>query len=78
MKITACKMVRPSVDQDRNSLIFDSSQTNIAIIYALSLTCGNIAGDQFRVQRNCPPTPLLSQHDFSLRDKCWLRGGGGG
>ena len=56
MKITAYKMVRPSVDQDRNSLIFDSSQTNIVMMYALSLTCGNIAGDQFRVQGNCPPT----------------------
>ena len=27
---------------------------------------------------NCPPTPPLSQHYFSLRAKCWLRGGVGG
>ena len=28
---------------------------------------------------NCPPTPPLSQHQhFSLRGKCWLRGGVGG
>ena len=35
--------------------------------------------DQLRLLGKCPPTPSLSQHlHFSLRAKCWLRGGVGG
>ena len=36
--------------------------------------------DQFRFLGNCPPTPPLSKRKryFSLRAKCWFRGGVGG
>ena len=35
--------------------------------------------DQCRFLGNCPPTRPLSQHyHFSLKAKCWLRGGIGG
>ena len=31
-------------------------------------------GDNYVFLGNCPPTPPLSQHYFSLRPKCWFRG----
>ena len=39
-----------------------------------------ISMDHYTFLGNCPPTPPRNQHEtyFSLRAKCWLRGGVGG